>query len=526
MPPLEEPREDFDYKGFRDRRTHLMLRTLPYKPHRKTKIHEYKLIEMKNNNVIPNEELERQPCSGINVVRTIGPITEKQPIFVDQSMGNHYRGIRKRVVHKQIFKQHIMDEFRDFCYHYIKRHYQPLPYIESNIELVEEWLKGSKYTIKQKEKLKSEYLRFMDGRMSDNEFYRINSFIKKEFYCDYKEPRTINAPSTAMKAVLGPYIHKIEKIVFDKHFIKGLTPSEVAERLREVSAGYGLIYETDYSSFEGTFSRDVMDCCELTLFRVLLANNKRILNYIINADLSERDVYYRNGAARVRFYGSRLSGALWTSLGNGFTNKMLVEFVAHKTRRRAFHYDYLVEGDDGFVASSLKLNWAAVGDVGFRLKCEEAHEINDVSFCGICLGPQGLTPDINRTLMHFGYTYDDYLVRASNPNSKRYVKREKQMIRAKAMSLLATSRGCPILQPMALKLIELTNGVTIRKKDFDWWEINVLDILRESMKPINISEETYKFVERRFKISRHVIDNIEKEISKIKDYHVVLPLWL
>lgn len=525
MPPLEKSREGFEYTAYKNRYVQQLYCNYPNEPNKKTTDSEMKCIMTKWRNKYLEEDLLTMGPSGENLYRSIGPLIESKPIAVDHSVGNHYRGIRKRVAHDIKMSYKELNRFTEFCNQYIRKHYTPLPYIEPSEEFLEQWLKHTKYTLKQKDMLRGEYRKFYDGKLSDHKFYRINSFIKKEFYEEMKEPRTINAPSNAMKAVLGPYIHEIEKIVFDEHFIKHLTPSQVAEKLKRISIGYSMIYETDYSSFEGTFSTFIMRACELALFKHLLANNKMIYKMIKKADMSERDVYFRNGISHCKFTGSRLSGALWTSLGNGFTNKMLVEYVAYRTRKRGFSFDYLVEGDDGFIATSLPLRWELVQRLGFRLKCDSRHNINDVSFCGICIGPQGLVPDIKRTLKHFGYTFDNYLVNNKGV-SKRYLKREKEMIRAKAMSLLATSKATPILQPLALKLIELTEGVHVRLKDFDWWEINVVDILSENLQPIDISQESYKFVEEHLKISQKDIMDIEYLISEMTDYHVILPLVL
>lgn len=533
LPPLEPARSGFAYKALKSRKIALLYHDFPDYTHPKQSKFIRDVVAKKNQNVYLEEELLNMPSSGKPLYRSIGPLTDYRPVAVDQSVGNHYRGIRKRVAHQVMFSQKRLDQFRSFVDDYVRKHYTPLPYIELDHDFLDTWLDNSHYTQKQKVGLHQELSNYLKGEYSEHKLFRLNSFIKKEFYEGFKEPRIINAPSDMMKTVVGPYIHAIEQQVYDDHFIKHKTPTEVANILREKMNGYSLVYETDYSSFEGTITREIMRVCELVLFKRMLLNNKKIYKIIKRCDVAKRDLYFRNGVAHAVLSGSRMSGALWTSLGNGFTNKMLVEFTAWITRKKigqsmfrkaSFQYDYLVEGDDGFIVTSRKFNWKVAQQLGFRLKCDEAHEINDVSFCGICIAPCGLMPDLPRIMHKFGYTFDEYLVRASNPDSKKFRRREQEMLRSKAMSLLATSKGVPILQPLALKLMDLTKGAYARKKDFDWWELNVLDILKESMKPTSITTDMRVFVENKYGITVDKQIKIEEAINAMVTPYVRISL--
>lgn len=477
------------------------------------------------------EELEHGAHSNRPIYTAIGPITTTRPRIVDHSLANHYRGMRKRCGHSNVFNKHVMNHFYSFVDRYVHQHYTPIPHYELTHEFLDTWLDHSHYTLLEKQSLHRCLDIMNEPTFKFNQVYKINSFIKREFYEEIKEPRIINSPTPFMKVLTGPYIHQLEDQVYDEHFIKHCNPQQVAERMQRISHGYPVVYETDYSSFEGTFTQQLMSSCELILFKHLLRYNTRIYNIIRNVDIKSRKIYFRHKHV-ADLTGSRLSGCLWTSLANGFTNKMVVEFMAHhvgrstrrtkKNRVRGFNYDYLVEGDDGFIASDVALPTELAAQLGLKLKCEAATDMNGLSFCGLCVGPSGLVPDFWRTIHKFGYTTDDYLIKCLN--SKHWVKRSREMIRAKAMSLLATSVAVPILQPLAEKLMQLTEGAHIRYADFDYWERDCLQVHKCRLQPQPIRMEDRIFFEQRFGIPPQKQIELEELIQTMEQPCVILPL--
>lgn len=511
--PRELPRHGRAVIGRRGRRINVGLTNL------------VRFIERKLNNEYTTEELEFMKCTGEFASREIGPTTSSIPRIVDQSIGNHYRGLRKRCAHENSFDKKVMSRFHSFVDRYVRSHYQPIPYRELTHEYLDTWLKGSKYTLKQKEMYHKLMEDYFDPLVSKSKFYRCNSFIKQEYTEEIKEARIINAPNDMLKAVIGPYMHELESQVYDEHFIKHCDPESVYHRMQRVACGAKRVYETDYSSFEGSFTVEVMAACEMQLFRRLLARNPQVLSVVERVDLAKRKLYYRRGMGIAKLKGSRLSGALWTSLANGFTNKMIIEFMAHEQRRKmkkGFHYDYLVEGDDGFIVSDVDLPVKLTKELGFRLKIEEAYDSNGLSFCGLCMGPSGLVPDFWRTINKFGHTFDTYLTKTYG--SKKWFKRRDEMMRSKAMSLLAQSRGVPILQPLALKIMDLTSKSRVRKSDFDYWEVECLGILSANLTPKIIRECDREFFAERFHVSVKQQLLVERYISNMTRVDVILPL--
>lgn len=458
---------------------------------------------------------DQTPCAV-----AIGPIIQNTPSIVNyRSVNNHLRGLSKRLVAPQHFDRDYMRRFKKFVRKYVKTHYQPLDKIvldHNNLDSL--WLDDAHhYTLKQKQRfhdLLDEYI--LKGHNMNKYRYRYecNSFIKRELTTEMKEPRIINSRSDLFKVLIAIYIKEIERIIThdNSHFVKGKLPQEVAQRLKQITDQHGICYETDYSSFEGSFTPEVKRYCEYTLFKHMLKNNPQAL-----AEL--RPLYELQFVERLHFMtskhldytatfrGSRMSGDMWTSLGNGFTNMMLFLFAIKKLQDNSsdvLNYDYVFEGDDGFFSLNKDVDIDHFIDnarkLGFKLKILKASSFSDVSFCGIKLAPSGLfLPDVISTLTKFGYTSEPFIVRqiTKNNTTHHFQYRLKQYIRAKALSLLSLSEGVPILQAIAAKGLQLTEGVQLNPRDFDWWYTEVFNIhnYKPQIRPIR-EEDRYYFYDK------------------------------
>lgn len=305
--------------------------------------------------------------------------------------------------------------------------------------------------------------------------YHCNSFIKRELYDEPKYARIINSRSDKFKAVTAPYCKMIESQVYNEHFIKHKLPSEVVGRLKEILDSYREVRETDYSSFESSFTPEIVEACENQLFRHMLSNNPEISHIFTHCyEFYDDGVkhYNRNwlhfGGCSAGVIGTRMSGEMWTSLGNGFTNMMLMEFLAYKA---SAVIDYMVEGDDGFVGSNVPLPWHLVGDLGFKLKIEPVHSINECSFCGIAVMGDVVIGTLTRSLNGYGWTQDPRcIVDWSNSRISGWW---LSMLRAKAMSFNVLHNSTPILYKIISRDLALTAGCQVLRKHIDnwwWWE--------------------------------------------------------
>lgn len=343
----------------------------------------------------------------------------------------------------------------------------PLDHIEMSHEFLDTWLDESKYNLTQKKAFHNSLQAYLDDPKSSHDLYACNSFIKREMYEEPKYARIINSRSDTFKAITAPYVKLIENQIYDNHFIKHHRPEWTVQRMIEINRTYGQVIETDYSSFEGSFTHPLLMETERYLFAHMLKNNPAVAHVVDRAYRQPNVMIHSSGCA-IRTLGTRMSGEMWTSMGNGFMNKVLVEFLYKAADTTG---DYLVEGDDGFVASLKPLPWHLLSLLGFRLKSEYHDNINDLSFCGIGINADGkVTGDVMRQLRNFGFTMDDVLVK--NSTGKRYRKRLAMMRRAKALSAAATFKGAPLLHVIVSDILKKTTGVKPTKDCFDWWEVD------------------------------------------------------
>lgn len=443
-----------------------------------------------------------------------------QAFSVTHSVDNWARGLCKRVIHDyHPFVPEVQDDFISFARHYIKSHITPLQEGLDENTLLDNWLSHSKYDSDRRTKLRELNMSMRRHEIPKRQYLQLTSFIKSEFYTEPKEARIINSRSDAFKARVGPFVHAAEEIVYDDHFIKHCKPNQVVERMQQKSAGFEVFYETDYSSFEGSFKPVYLEKIELYLLTRLFYNYPEIVSLCSQALSSRNKLIFRKRYS-AEFPGSRMSGEMWTSMCNGFMNKLLVEFVA---KRSGACVDYLVEGDDGFICSNKPLNWSLTADAGFKLKCDLVNDPMDVQFCSLRVCDNKLIPNITRTLTHYGFIIDVQLSRGLSIKSNRSRKKLDEIQYAKACSLLATSSGIPILQAVALQQMRVLQGTHLNPKYFDWWEREFYDL--SNPHPESISLTVRRYVEKEFGIPVRDQIEIEKQILTCphRCYDILLP---
>lgn len=439
---------------------------------------------------------------------------------VSHSVDNWVRGLCKRVVHEEHpFDEHIQKDFVKFSRHFIKHNIRPIPNGLSEDLLLEEWLAHSKYNKEKKQTLRELNAKMRAHEIPRRQYLALTSFIKSEFYEEPKEARIINSRSDAFKSRIGPFIHAAEKYVYDDHFIKHCTPAQVVERMKAKAKGFEVFYETDYSSFEGSFTSTFLSQIELYFLTRLFYNYPEIVSLITLALTSKNKATFRSKYV-AEFYGSRMSGEMWTSMCNGFMNKLLVEYVA---KRSNAHVDYLVEGDDGFICSNKELMWDLTKLCGFKLKCDVVFDPMKIQFCSLRVCGDKLVPNITRTLKHYGYIIDSQLSRALSTGSKRSERKLREIQLAKAQSLLATSSGIPILQSIADQQIRVLKGTYLNSKYYDWWESEFYDLSNARRTPI--TQEVRNYVASEFNIPIDLQIELERQIEScsFRTYDIVMP---
>lgn len=355
--------------------------------------------------------------------------------------------------------------FRNFVKRWCRQNLNPLG-ADSNVSL-DHWLERTNYTLARKQQLRDVWER-VGGvvRMRD---YECKSFIKREDYPEFKEARAINSRSDVFKCLTGPYFKLIEDELYKRpEFIKHIPVPERPDYIYGLLGQVGGRYvATDHSAFEAHITSEMMYACEFQLYRHMM---KYLPGYVGVMDHIERALAGRNVCkfdnATVEVVGSRMSGDMCTSLGNGFTNLMLMKYFCWRNKAQC---EGVVEGDDGlFRITGVLPTKEQFASLGMDLKMEVHDSIATASFCGLVFDEEDRLNVNNpvEVVVKTGWSFSN--LRFGSDVVLR------QLLRAKALSLAYELPGCPITCAMARWLLRCTAGVTPRfsagSGRMDWWE--------------------------------------------------------
>lgn len=376
-------------------------------------------------------------------------------------------GAQKRFLHEPPPANHqLLAELKRFVTGWLVDHVPPLP-SETDVSF-ENWIEHTNYSRARKEELSNIYHNTHD--LWENEkYYRNKSFIKDEFYTDYKHARCINSRTDEFKVLTGPYFHQIETEVFkNPAFVKFVPVMERATYIRD-RLGVGVYIATDYSSFEALFTPELMDAVELSLYVHMLASVVRggeISKIICDALSGENRSDFKCFSAWV--LAKRMSGDMCTSLGNGFMNFIIMEFWSHL---RNVDCVGVFEGDDGLVKFD---RWEDVPtdefflELGLEIKIERHMAIHTAAFCSLLFDPVSCltVTDVRYVLASFGWVSDRF------SRAKPVIL--LSLLRCKAISMLVLLHSCPVIGVLARRLITLTEGVDetigFNHSSLTWWD--------------------------------------------------------
>lgn len=335
------------------------------------------------------------------------------------------------------------------------RNVEPLP-SDEDLSL-ETWLKGTDYTEARKEQLRhaAEELgvAFPTGRQLD-----CKCFIKKEHYWDkYKYPRAIKSRSDHAKVATGPAFKAMETRMYRyPAFIKHIPVKDRPQYIYDMLSKWNRWYITDYTSFESSFTPTIMRQLEIKLYDRMLYHFPDLARFIESMLTGTNKCVFKGATIKVN--GKRMSGEMCTSLGNGFTNLMLLLFVVHE---KGGHCDAVIEGDDGEFGTDVEISSADFQRLGFTVKIEQIKDIFHGSFCGLMLSSE-LTSMVEprKVLTRFGVSLSPIALGSS--------KARLALLKAKALSLLYEHPRCPIVSALAYRFITLTGAVKARFER-DYW---------------------------------------------------------
>lgn len=345
-------------------------------------------------------------------------------------------------------------EFRQFVRGWIRKHLTPLA-PDSDLS-VDTWLDSCSYPAWRKAELKKKWEAL--NKLGAYDWHRYcKSFVKDENYPAYKYPRCINSRSDEYKCFVGPVFRLIEKKVFAlKYFIKKIPvpdrPRYILENLFYVGAEP---HATDYTAYEASFDRELMEVCEFELYEYMtqyLPTHQEFMDEIRRTQGGTNTCVFK--FFTVMLEATRMSGEMNTSLGNGFSNLMANKFLC---KRRGIKSRIVVEGDDGlFTTRGGCPPESDYADLGMNIKLERHTYLEHASFCGIIFSMVDLCniTDPYDVLANFGWTTREYVMAAK--------RKRMALLRCKAISLAYQYRGAPVLGALAQYGLRVTRGVDVR----------------------------------------------------------------
>lgn len=328
-----------------------------------------------------------------------------------------------------------MAELKLFTAKFIAARLTPL----QEVMTFEKYLESTHYT----KRVKQDMLKYWDAQdrhLSAQATHKAG-FIKTERYPGYKHYRGIHGCSLDEKCYCGPGVKSVEHAVYSQlsqYFLKGVPTNRKAHAIVDkLGTVGGLFLGLDVTSWESSVTEDVADACELQLYDYMLcAAAPEVAKYIRNEQLSAHKIRYRDFLVKVR--GGRMSGDLWTSLGNGFTNLMIVLYTCSKL---GYSPPGVVEGDDGlFRLEGPPPTKDMFALLGFDAKIELFTSVGSAGFCKMKFDEE-LTHicDPVEKLCKFGWTTS---IKASE-------RTRLNLLYTKALSLKAEYPCCPIVSPFA-----------------------------------------------------------------------------
>lgn len=348
-----------------------------------------------------------------------------------------------------------LPELGKFCRGWLEKHCKPLA--AGDIMEPRDWIDSRPYPEWRKDQLRKVADDLGASRLI-KKHKKVKSFIKQESYTPKpKHARGIFSRTDYFKVKFGPICSKIEEQIYEiENFIKHIPVKDRPKYMEDYFSNcYGENSATDYTSFESSFTPEVMSFTDKVMFDYFLQ--------YINNDEFEDIVSTLRGTNECVFKwftlyleGARMSGEMNTSLSNGFANLMVMSFLVNQLGYGELKM--VVEGDDALAQTSTgKFPTSEhFSKLGFNIKLELHKDRASASFCGIIYNQDDLinVTDPKEVMASFGWANSRYC------RSKTNVL--KALLRAKSFSYAFQYPGCPIIQEMAAYGLRMTKGMDIR----------------------------------------------------------------
>lgn len=293
-----------------------------------------------------------------------------------------------------------------------------------------------------------------------------NIFDKYEVSAAGKASRTIHAMSESLwdadiLGSVGRFVKTAEREVYDSlpGNVKHMDPAGIVEQLLKL--GPGPKVTSDYSSYEASFSKAVKATASFPAYEHLFGSMPEgpailsQMHWLIDGT---------NDFAHKFFQGSidnlKCSGDFETAFTNWFDNfcTWMAAFDAKGVHWRDASEWVLCEGDDNITdPHGFTFEPTDFANFGMTAKIEDHPDLSTAGFC------QKFVNESTSTLLADPIRF---LGKKSYFDSKYKGSSHKTMMslaRATAMSALATMPNAPVVSEWAYRVIEMTEGVTVRK---------------------------------------------------------------
>lgn len=440
-----------------------------------------------------------------------GPMMVALP-FVDDNRDNKVAGNCRRVLRDtpKIDKA-LLQEFSDFVGTYVREKFTPIP-PDADVSF-NTWIDNTHYSDGRKEELRKVHASLLENCW-DNILYLVcKCFQKWEHYTGYKHSRGIMSRTDEAKVMLAPIFKIIENAVFAlPEFIKKIPHALRPRYIMEMMGQGNVVGTNDFTAFESLFVKELMEACEMQLYRHMGQNFPQWVQLVERALLGTNVMKYKQFTAYVD--ACRMSGEMCTSLGNGFSNLMILLFICHKSGSDWRNVRGVIEGDDSLFNLPEKFDSSYYSKLGLRAKLETFDCVSEGSFCGLVFDvvDQVNVADPRKVLASVGWGPMKY--HHSSDNTK------ESLLRAKGMSMAHQYPGCPIIDVLAHRILYLTRSKNVKYDKKDWYHVEDMKqaiaksrdlILKGPTPPL---PRTRLLVERKFGISVDEQIRLEEEISK------------
>lgn len=320
----------------------------------------------------------------------------------------------------------------------------------------ESWIASRAYPSWRKEEL-GEIFESTPYKHWEERYKLIKAFVKEEFYLKETQPfsRGIYNRSDISKNIIGPLIASIEEIVY-KHpaFIKKIPLPDRPNYISERFAGFARVAETDYSSFEQSFKKQYMQLIEIQMYYYFLRDVSPFGCLVLwDVCVGENFIKFRD--MNIKVVAGRMSGEMFTSLGNGFANLIITSFLCEELGLGK--PVMVVEGDDAITATASGVfpGPEDYAKLGFEIKMEVVDHFSMASFCGMKFDLEARDVIGNIFKQYYSFLWID------RPYVYSSKKTKMMLLRAKAYSLYYQYKNCPILGALGFRMLYLTRSYSV-----------------------------------------------------------------